>query len=411
MAKKISPRSTKKKATVKPIVKKTAPKKTVKKAAPKKAAVKKPVAKKAAPQKKTAAKKKTPARAVAPKTAPQKKPNLKKPVKKAPATKTAGAIKAPSKKTPARKKPAATKAAPKKSVKTTPSQKTPAQKKSAVKVTTTKKKAVKKTAAPEAVTPEAAPAKAPAKKALAKAGLKSRLLSKTGSKKTASAGFSLDDVKEIAKKTAATEKDVAKNNAAKAKDKAAALEATIKAVKPAKVAAASLADILGFNPAGGQKVTYNDPKLVPAKFRKYYKLLLELRTHLTGQIDQHAEDTLKRSAKEDAGDLSSYGQHMADAGTDTFDRDFALSMVSSEQEALAEIDAAIQRVKNGTYGNDEITGEPIDKDRLMVVPFTRYTAQTQKNLERNRHRVRTQAGLGGDMGDNAGAMTDPNADE
>jgi RNA polymerase-binding transcription factor DksA len=203
---------------------------------------------------------------------------------------------------------------------------------------------------------------------------------------------------------------VAKKKAAKAKDQAAAIEAQLKATKPSKVAAASLADILGFNPAGKKKSVYDDPASVPAKWRKYFKLLIELRTHLTGQIDQHSEETLKRSSKDDAGDLSSYGQHMADAGTDTFDRDFALSLVANEQEALAEIEAAINRIKNGSYGICESTGETIDKDRLTAVPFTRYSAAALKEIERNHHRVRTQAGLGAEAGDTV-AITDPNADE
>jgi RNA polymerase-binding transcription factor DksA len=123
---------------------------------------------------------------------------------------------------------------------------------------------------------------------------------------------------------------------------------------------------------------------------------MDMRLHLTEGIERHSEETLKRSAKEDAGDLSAYGQHMADAGTDTFDRDFALSLVSSEQEALSEIDAAIKRIRDGTYGICEITAKPISKERLLAVPFTRYSAEAQKQIERNRHHSRTQAGLFGE---------------
>ena len=87
---------------------------------------------------------------------------------------------------------------------------------------------------------------------------------------------------------------------------------------------------------------------------------------------------------------------------DTFDRDFALSLVSSEQEALTEIDAAIKRIHDGTYGVCEITQKPIAKERLLAVPFTRYSAEAQKDIERNRHRARTQAGLFGEMGEEGG---------
>src|SRR5690606_24350039 len=174
----------------------------------------------------------------------------------------------------------------------------------------------------------------PSKKASARSALRNRVLGR--SKAPKAIAFSLDEVQAIAKTSTEREDSEANQKAKKTAEKKAAIEASMKASKPTHVAAASLADILGFTPGGGNKNPYDDPKQVPEKFRRYYKLLLELREHLTGQIDQHTEDTLKRSSKDDAGDLSSYGQHMADAGTDTFDRDFALSLVANEQEALSE---------------------------------------------------------------------------
>jgi RNA polymerase-binding transcription factor DksA len=213
--------------------------------------------------------------------------------------------------------------------------------------------------------------------------------------------FSLDEVRAIAKTVTSK---TASPFPAKAGGKTAAKTplAALEKVKPQHVKAASLADILGFNPKKGKPVELESDKDVPEKFKRYYRLLLDLRTHLTEGIERHSEETLKRSAKDDAGDLSAYGQHMADAGTDTFDRDFALSMVASEQEALSEIDAAIKRIHAGTYGVCEITQKPIAKERLLAVPFTRHSAEAQKDLERNRHRSRTQAGLFGEMGEEGG---------
>ena len=249
----------------------------------------------------------------------------------------------------------------------------------------------------------AKPASAPEKKSTTmekpskKTALRDSILKRKASAKPIA--FSLDEVRAIAKTTvekAETEKSTktaAKPSAAK---QALALD---KAAKPSHVKAASLADILGFNPKKAKSVEAALEVEVPEKFKRYYKLLLDLRTHLTEGITLHSEETLKRSAKDDAGDLSSYGQHMADAGTDTFDRDFALSLVSSEQEALGEIDAAIKRIKDGSYGICEITQEPIAKERLLAVPFTRYSANAQKDLERNRHRSRTQAGILGELGE------------
>lgn len=219
--------------------------------------------------------------------------------------------------------------------------------------------------------------------------------------------FSLDEVRAIAK-TVTSKTSVP--FAAKAVKDAVAKPATLeKPAKPNHHKAASLSDILGFNPKRARSAEAVAEKDVPEKFRRYYKLLIDLRTHLTAGIELHSEETLKRSAKDDAGDLSAYGQHMADAGTDTFDRDFALSMVASEQEALSEIDAAIKRIHDGTYGICEITQKPIAKDRLLAVPFTRNSAEAQKNLERNRHHSRTQAGLFGEAGEEGGKMAEDDA--
>ena len=226
-------------------------------------------------------------------------------------------------------------------------------------------------------------------------------------------GFSLDEVRAIAKTFAV--KTIEEKPTIKSKTVSAAaikaLAASQKPVKPHHVQAASLADILGFNPnKSRRKASAPDAKPVAEKHKRFYKLLLDMRSHLSAGIELHSEETLKRSAKDDSGDLSSYGQHMADAGTDTFDRDFALSLVSSEQEALSEIEAAIKRVYNGSYGICEITGKPIGKDRLLAVPFTRYSTEAQKDIERNRHRTRTQAGLFGEHGEETGKMMDSEDD-
>ena len=218
--------------------------------------------------------------------------------------------------------------------------------------------------------------------------------------------FSLDEVRAIAK-TVTTKAAAPAGKTAKAAVKPApkAVE-PLKPVKPHHIKAASLSDILGFNPKRSKTPAPAEDKDVPEKYKRYYKLLIDLRNHLTAGITLHSEETLKRSSKDDSGDLSSYGQHMADAGTDTFDRDFALSLVSNEQEALTEIDAAIKRIKEGTYGICEITAKPIAKERLSAVPFTRYSAEAQKDIERNRMRTRSSAGLFGELGEDGAKIED-----
>jgi RNA polymerase-binding transcription factor DksA len=259
------------------------------------------------------------------------------------------------------------------------------------------------TAKPATKTKPAAKAKpAAADKNSSRENLRSRLLARTKASKPIA--FSLDEVRAVAKANVVKGDAEGKNPRAAAKateagKKSDALAKSVKAAPPNHVKPASLADVLGFNPKKKSNPAIENEEDIPEKYRRYYRLLIDLRNHVTGQLDQHTEETLKRSAKDDAGDLSSYGQHMADAGTDTFDRDFALSLLSSEQEALSELEAAIQRIKLGTYGICEGTGKPIAKERLLAVPFTRFSAEAQKEIERNRYRSRQQAGLFGEAGE------------
>lgn len=221
---------------------------------------------------------------------------------------------------------------------------------------------------------------------------------KVPSKKSAPIVFSLEDVREVLKSRKATPAPFATGSKAVAAParKAAPPAATDAAPGPIeirKLGAASLADLLGGRATARKPIGPYDEAAVPPKWKRYFKLLIDLRQHVIEGLELHTQDTLLRSSREDSGDLSGYGQHMADAGTETFDRDFALSLVSSEQEALAEIEAALARIFNGTYGVCEITGKPIAKERLEAVPFTRYSLEGQAEFERQHRRHVHRGGL------------------
>jgi RNA polymerase-binding transcription factor DksA len=81
--------------------------------------------------------------------------------------------------------------------------------------------------------------------------------------------------------------------------------------------------------------------------------------------------------------MASYSLHMADSGTDNFDRDFALSLLSADQDAVYEIEEALKRIEKGTYGICELTGKQIPKTRLDAIPWTRFTVEAQAQLERD----------------------------
>jgi RNA polymerase-binding protein DksA len=123
---------------------------------------------------------------------------------------------------------------------------------------------------------------------------------------------------------------------------------------------------------------------VPHKWKKHYHHLLEVRDQLLQR-----QSTLSSDAEQET---SSFSTHMADAATDTYDRDLALGMLSSEQNALYQIDQALDRIRNGTYGTCELTGKPIEQARLDAVPWARFSLKAEKELEDQGARKRT--GLG-----------------
>jgi RNA polymerase-binding transcription factor DksA len=129
------------------------------------------------------------------------------------------------------------------------------------------------------------------------------------------------------------------------------------------------------------------PRKLTGDRLKYQKLLLDLRDHLLDRINFLSGDNLNRSQRESSGDLSAYGFHMADAGTDNFDREFALSLMSSEQDGLYEVEEALKRLEAGTYGICDLCQKAIAKARLAAVPFTRLCIHCQASTENNTKRM------------------------
>lgn len=212
--------------------------------------------------------------------------------------------------------------------------------------------------------------------------------------------FTLSDVKDIinARKTTPAPSEKPSESTHASASSTSKTQTKTKSENPKTKAsvhsAASLADILGYAPKSGKIAApaLIDESKIDKKLMPHYRDLIKMRDQVRDGLDLHTKETLLRSTHEDSGNLSAYSQHMADVGTDTFDRDFALSLVSSEQELLAEIEAAIHRIVKGTYGVCEITGKPIKRERLRAVPFTRYSLEGQQELEKNRRRSVERSG-------------------
>ena len=116
---------------------------------------------------------------------------------------------------------------------------------------------------------------------------------------------------------------------------------------------------------------------------QFRALLMDLRARLRGDVKQ-----LSDGALDDAGESKS-PTHMAELGTDSYERDFALSLMENDQETLNEIELALKRIDDGNYGLCEAcvaegkspTRASIPKTRLKAIPHTRNCVQCQEKLE------------------------------
>jgi len=142
------------------------------------------------------------------------------------------------------------------------------------------------------------------------------------------------------------------------------------------------------------------PRVLTGFLAKQRERLLILKDTLLDSMNGVAKDSLRSRAE--GSEASAFGMHQADAGSDAYDRDFALSLLSMEQDSLYEIDQALKRIESETYGNCEISNKPIPHPRLEALPFTRYTVECQAELEKKnrfsrvRQPVTSLFGLGED---------------
>jgi RNA polymerase-binding transcription factor DksA len=128
------------------------------------------------------------------------------------------------------------------------------------------------------------------------------------------------------------------------------------------------------------------PKFSSAFLSKQRQLILEIRDQILDSLNGVAKDTLRSRAE--GSEASAFGMHQADAGSDAYERDFALSLFTQEQDHLYEIDEALKRIENGTYGICELSGESIPTARLEAQPFARYTVACQTEFEKQKRVTR-----------------------
>lgn len=123
---------------------------------------------------------------------------------------------------------------------------------------------------------------------------------------------------------------------------------------------------------------HNKSMLKPVEIEQFKAMLLAKRDELLGNVAYMEIDALR----EERSDLSSMPIHMADLGTDSYEQEFTLDLMDGERKVIAEIEYALERIEEGTYGICEVDGEPIPRQRLEAIPWARFCIGCATLLEK-----------------------------
>jgi RNA polymerase-binding protein DksA len=119
-------------------------------------------------------------------------------------------------------------------------------------------------------------------------------------------------------------------------------------------------------------------KLTAEEIQKFKALLLAKRKEILGDVSTIENETLHKSRS----DLSNMPIHMADVGSDNFEQEFSLGLLDGERKVIKEIDDALKRMEDGTYGICEGTGKPIERERMEAIPWAKYCVEYASQLEK-----------------------------
>ena len=114
---------------------------------------------------------------------------------------------------------------------------------------------------------------------------------------------------------------------------------------------------------------------------QFKKLLLSLRERLVGKVDFMQGETLKKSRQDASGDLSNVPIHMADVGTDNYERDIMIELIQNGEEGVRNIDTALEKIEEGAFGVCELCAKKINKERLKAVPYAKLCIDCQREEE------------------------------
>lgn len=123
-------------------------------------------------------------------------------------------------------------------------------------------------------------------------------------------------------------------------------------------------------------------KFLKKDLKEFKKIVLKRKEEILDDFRHISDDTLRKSQKEASGDISGYTYHMADVATDNYDREFSLGLASNERKSLYELDDALKRIEEGSFGICDDCKGMITKIRLKAVPSARLCIKCQQKREK-----------------------------
>jgi DnaK suppressor protein len=234
------------------------------------------------------------------------------------------------------------------------------------------KKTTKKKAAASKPAKMAAPKKKPTTKKKTTKKAAETAASKTKKKKTTKKVA--EEAKASAAETPVNPEDNGKHAEAAAKPAPQPIRRVVRPNPPAPVEP----EVDDWTPLSDAKLRKVKTGLTRKDLEEFRQLLLEKRAEIVGDVMGMEE---ARSSG-NGGDLSNMPLHMADIGSDNYEQEFTLGLVESERKLLVEIDRALKRIQDKTYGVCIITGNPIPKARLEIKPWAKYSIEVVRQREK-----------------------------
>jgi RNA polymerase-binding protein DksA len=128
-------------------------------------------------------------------------------------------------------------------------------------------------------------------------------------------------------------------------------------------------------------IQFMEKEMKAEEVAQFKKLLLSLRERLVGKVDVMQGETLKKSRQDASGDLSNVPIHMADVGTDNYERDIMIELIQNGEEGVRNIDTALEKIEEGSFGVCELCAKKINKERLKAVPYAKLCIDCQREEE------------------------------